>query len=76
MKTLFCCSAMDRAWVRETHLKGHSLPGFRSFVLHGNEDCPSKIELFLRKLARVTDKPVETFVRSEETGEMVVQKNT
>lgn len=52
MKTSFLNRRLDRQWLRETALKatnlpaGFSLPAWRCAVIHGNEDCPQKIELF------------------------------
>lgn len=36
----------DCAWLLDTALRGYEVPIFRSFVLHGNEDCPQTIELY------------------------------
>lgn len=51
MKTVFLNSSEDVTWLRQTHLAPKScadspLPVFASFFLHGNEDCPAKLELY------------------------------
>lgn len=51
MKNGFLNDADDCQWLRETHLKGVTLPsawaGFRSFVIQGNEDAPHAVNLYL-----------------------------
>jgi len=68
MKSLFCNTVLDCNWLRETHLRGHFAPAFRSFVLKGNEDCPMVLELYGRKNATIHDNPVAVYRR--EMGEL------
>lgn len=50
----------DLDWLKSTHLKGKKHPAFKSFVLHGNEDSPSKVELHEHKMPHYQAKPVHT----------------
>jgi hypothetical protein len=59
----------DIQWLRDVHLTGYSTPDFKSFVLHGQEDCPERIELYADRDPLVTDAPVATFVLYEDEGE-------
>lgn len=47
----FLKTKADRTWLMQTHLKGVPLPpayeGWRYAVLHGNEDAPHSIDLYL-----------------------------
>ena len=60
----FLNSGSDCTWLRETHLKPGNvtgfttLPPFKSFVLIGNEDCPSKILLHKTKNPVSSAKPI------------------
>jgi hypothetical protein len=36
----------DMRWLRDVHIRGMSLRRYRSAVLHGSEDCPSRVELY------------------------------
>ena len=51
----------DCAWLLDTHLKSFTVPVFRSFVLHGNEDCPQTIELFESFNPLLGENPVARF---------------
>lgn len=43
----FYNSANDIEWLFDVHVKGVKPPVWvKSFVLFGNEDCPTKVELF------------------------------
>lgn len=40
----------DLEWLQDTHLKGRVFAHIYSVaILHGNEDCPYRIDLFLKK---------------------------
>lgn len=51
----------DCAWLLDTALRGYEVPIFRSFVLHGNEDCPLTIELYDSVDPTIDDQPVARF---------------
>lgn len=46
----FCNAPEDVQWLKDTHLKGVTLPDmykhFQSFVLQGNEDAPHAVNLY------------------------------
>jgi hypothetical protein len=48
----------DVQWLKETHLRGLSYPEFASFVLYGNEDSPTRVELYAASYPTVSDVPV------------------
>jgi hypothetical protein len=37
----------DVEWLLSTHLKGQTLAPFASFVLYGNEDAPTRLDLYV-----------------------------
>ena len=51
----------DRRWLVETALKadnlpeGYKLPAFRSAIIEGNEDCPTKVWLYAEREPAVYD---------------------
>jgi hypothetical protein len=45
MKQTFLKGNDDILWLRKTHLPENA-PIFRYAILHGNEDCPYKVELY------------------------------
>jgi len=52
----FLNSAADMRWLGETHLTLVAVgKHFKSAILYGNEDWPSRIELFKAKNPKVTD---------------------
>lgn len=51
------------AWAFEVHLKEPDNPLFKSAVLHGNEDCPDRIEFYARSMPLVTSKPAMVWER-------------
>lgn len=59
MKQTFLNKLSDCNWLRETHLKpeniNNSLPYFKSFTIHGNEDSPSHLSLYGYKNPLVDD---------------------
>jgi hypothetical protein len=61
MKT-FLNGKEDVKWLKETHLKEFKGLKIGSFMLHGNEDCPEKLELFPVKMPRYDAKPSAVFV--------------
>jgi hypothetical protein len=61
----------DVQWLKDTHLKGREYPNFASFILHGNEDDPNKLELFEAAEALVSDVPFTVNLRVNlSTGEV------
>ncbi len=58
----------DCQWLRETHLKARALPPFKSFLLEGNEDCPSRIAIFSKREPLVTCCALECFILDAEEG--------
>ena len=69
---VFYNAPSDVSWLRETHLKGPAnlppfLPPFASFVLHGNEDYPDKLDLYASRDPLLTDVPV-TWIPDRESG--------
>lgn len=70
MKEHFYNSPEDCDWLRVTHLRHVKLAkdlfvNFKSFVLHGNEDCPHKIELYSKTNPNISDKPI-IFILTED----------
>ena len=62
MSGLFMNAPEDCQWLRETHLKGIMYPTFKSFILHGNEDSPEKLELYAYTEPELTDTPWVTLL--------------
>jgi len=56
MSHIFLNTPEDCQWLRSTHLGGQDLK-FESFVLYGNEDCPTKVELYFTQDPLYTDEP-------------------
>ena len=54
----------DMDWLWSTHLEKFRLMrlDFKSAIIHGNEDCPQKIELFKAPNPRYDAKPDKIFV--------------
>ena len=61
----------DIEWLTSTHLKNFDVSDFQCFILYGNEDCPSKIELYKSKNPIIYDKPYLTFIADEEGNLML-----
>jgi hypothetical protein len=57
MSIVFLNTVEDCNWLRQTKLGGRTDIMFESFVLHGNEDCPTKVELYADCEPLVTDEP-------------------
>jgi hypothetical protein len=57
MKTIFLNSPEDCYWLRKTVLGGRDDIKFESFVLYGNEDAPSAVDLYTVKDPLITDEP-------------------
>jgi hypothetical protein len=55
----------DLKWLKETHLKGFKVPEFKSFVIHGQESGPDRIDLFSATDPNYLDSPVATYVSVE-----------
>lgn len=56
----FINSPEDMQWLRETHLAcapQFETAHFKSAVIHGNEDCPEMIDLYLSNEPVVCDRP-------------------
>lgn len=51
------------AWAFSEHVQQPDNPRYNSAVLHGNQDCPEKIEFFTHKVLKVHHKPAFTWVR-------------
>lgn len=60
-KETFINKPEDIQWLKDTHLKGLELPTFKSFVLHGNEDCPEKIDLHAAKMPNYDADPAAVY---------------
>jgi hypothetical protein len=59
----------DCRWLRETHLAGCAdVPEFQSFLLHGNEDCPDKLELYALREPHYRTKPVAAYQLNQNLG--------
>jgi hypothetical protein len=54
MNHKFLNTSEDFNWLRSTHLGGQDLK-FESFVLYGNEDSPTKVELYFSQDPLYTD---------------------
>lgn len=61
MKLELLTTAEDCQWLRETHLKGFTLPSFASFMLRGNEDCPESVGLYKSAEPTIRDEYVAHF---------------
>jgi hypothetical protein len=72
MKNEFLNSLEDIGWLISTHLKDKNSPIFNSFILHGNEDCPTKIELFKKQNPSYKTKPIATYI-SNEDGNLILK---
>jgi hypothetical protein len=64
----FLNSVEDMDWLFEVHLKDRGLTrsNFKSAILIGNEDCPSRVDLFLDKEPKVTDSVVVTVILNQD----------
>lgn len=65
----FLNSPEDCKWIRETALKELVLPPFRSFLMAGNEDCPSHVTLYSSQNPAHNERPVARFVYCAELDE-------
>lgn len=61
MAPRFYTGSEDCEWLRETALRGYNAPKFKSFVLEGNEDCPLKIELYMKASPHYLDLPIRIY---------------
>lgn len=57
MKHTFLNTVEDCNWLKNTHLGGRNDLVFESFVLYGNEDCPTKVELYVDQDPLYIDTP-------------------
>ena len=67
----------DIRWLWETHLKKFPSLRFgkfemRSASIFGNEDCPSRIELYRKQEPLYTTKPYFVFSYDEESSEYIL----
>lgn len=62
----------DLDWLFETHLKSIAAERgqYKSFILYGNEDCPSRIDLYARKMPNYDAAPEKTLTRGGESNEL------
>lgn len=51
----------DCTWLRETALRGYTVPDFQSFTLQGHEDCPLFIELYEDVNPMIDTEPVARY---------------
>jgi hypothetical protein len=51
-------TSADMKWLRDVHLPDLDLKKYRSAVLHGNEDYPTRIEVYTSRNPTVDDRPV------------------
>ncbi len=56
----------DVQWLKDTHLKGLEYPEFRSFVIHGNEDCPEQLWLYKSVMPMYTTPPIAVFILQDD----------
>jgi hypothetical protein len=54
---IFLNTRDDCQWLLNTHLGGRTDLMFDSFVLYGNEDCPTKVELYADREPLITEEP-------------------
>ena len=74
---IFLNTSDDMRWLWETHLKDFPLIRMgkfelRSAMIFGNEDCPSRIELFRQEYPLYTTKPSYVFLYDENTLKYVL----
>lgn len=59
MTQTFLDTEDDMEWLFDTHLPNLSLSWKpRSAIIHGNEDCPERIDLFPRVMPKMIDVPL------------------
>ena len=51
----------DVLWLRQTHLKDVPTPMFKSAVMFGNEDCPTRLILYHSSNPLIHFKPVAEY---------------
>jgi hypothetical protein len=62
-------------WLKEVHLKDlENIPPFRSFVLYGNEDAPTRVELFTLEDPFIND--VRTVVKFPQKPGQIIKVST
>ena len=54
---IFLNTPEDCQWLCDTHLGGRTDLKFGAFTLYGNEDSPTKVELYADSEPLVTDEP-------------------
>lgn len=57
MNQQFLNEIADCVWLRDVHLGGRTDYKFSSFVLYGNEDAPTKVDLYVNTDPLITDEP-------------------
>ena len=53
----------DVQWLRDVHL-AETTPAFKSAIIYGNEDAPTKIELYAERMPRYDEQPITTIERN------------
>lgn len=54
---VFLNSSEDMKWLRDVHIPGLP-PEYEAAVVHGNEDSPSKIEVYQNANPTIREKPM------------------
>lgn len=67
-RTILLNTALDCAWLREGALRHNNPPPFKACVLHGNEDCPIKLELYANEKPEYNEKEVMVYSITEGLG--------
>ena len=57
MKEIFLDTPEDCQWLRDVHLGGRTNYKFESFVLYGNQDAPTRVDLYTTADPLFTDEP-------------------
>lgn len=67
-KETFLSRYEDMDWLWSTHLKAHSPDRllFASAMIHGNEDCPIRIELFKASMPKHNTKPGRVYLLQDD----------
>lgn len=54
----FISGREDMAWLRDVHLPKISIKKFKSAMIYGNEDCPTKVALYRSSDPHMNANPV------------------
>lgn len=66
LKTKFFNTPDDCDWLRAGALMALESPPFASFVLHGGEDAPARVELYAKNKPAHNDRPIVTYSKDEQ----------